>query len=468
MTVGHNEINRMKNRHLFREKGRLFLSLLAVIVALTGGASRYDAIQIIPLRVFSMLLLIPAVYYLTPRAIREARVLITLFSLFALFVAFQLVPLPPEIWHSLPERDGIARLDLVLGIDDAWRPLTLAPMRSWNVVGSLIVPAAGLLLAIAFGVTSRGLLQIVAALGVLNAILGLLQILAGPTSALYFYEITNRGSPVGIFANENHAAVFAACSLLVVTILGLRTREFRVSVWERLIYPVAYFLILLTSLVGGSRAGFAAAIGATSVSIAMFVISPRLHKSRSARDPVRRWLDKHPRLVLFAPVLIVLLTAVAFLALDRTPAFKDILSKDSFSDLRWSFWPVIGDMLSTHWVLGSGFGSFEQVYKIYEPSELLMPWYINQAHNDWAQLIIEGGIIAGLLLVGLLVWVVGAIIKVASRSDSKILPLFWVSIFTIVGAASMVDYPLRTPLFQLVMVWLLVALSRDMRGPNAT
>ena len=42
------------------------------------------------------------------------------------------------------------------------------------------------------------------------------------------------------------------------------------------------------------------------------------------------------------------------------------------------------------------------------------------------------------------------------------------SVFVIVGAASFIDYPLRTPLFQLVAVWLLLALSRDIRDMKAT
>ena len=450
------------------DRGWIILGLLAVALAFTGGASRFDAIQIVPLRTLSAIFLVSSLFFLTKEKLEAERALVMLFGCYALIVVVQLVPLPPWLWQGLPQRADILRLDAVWGLEGAWRPLTLTPMRSWNVLASLVVPAAGLLLAIALRASSLTLLRIVAGLGVLNALFGLLQVVMGRSSAFYFYEVTNRGGAVGVFANENHAAVFAACSMLIVTLLGIRVRGGRSAVWERLIYPAAFFLILFVSLAGGSRSGFVAAIGAILVSITMLALSPHRRKGLYAGDSLRRWLDEHPRLVLAIPAVLVSLTAAAFLALDRTPAFRDILARDSLEDLRWSLWPVIIEMLDGHWALGTGFGSFEQVYHIYEPSALLMPSYVNQAHNDWAQFIIEGGVLAGLLLTGLLVWVVRAIGTMSLHRTRRVDAIFWMSIFAIVGAASLVDYPLRTPLFQLVTVWLLLALSRDLCDMNAT
>lgn len=463
MDSGRVPVRRTGSSSSGRAQGWLILSLFAALVALTGGASRYDAIQIVPLRALSALFLIPAFYYLTLESIKGQRALFILFGCYALLVSVQLVPFPPALWQGLPDRSDLAQLDSALGFQDVWRPLTLTPMRSWNVLGSLVVPAAGLLLAVALRGSARVILRVIAGLGVLNAVLGLLQIVTGKSSVFYFYELTNRGSPVGIFANENHAAIFAACSLLVVTSLALRAREVQSASWERLIYPVAFVFILLTALVGASRAGLAATLGAVVISLVMLFLSPRTSRGHSVNDPVRRWLDKHSGLVVVVPVVAITLTAATFMLLDRTPAFQDLLSRDSLADLRWSLWPVIAAMIATHWALGTGFGSFEQVYNIYEPSELLMPQYVNQAHNDWAQFVIEGGIPGVLILIALFVWMARAIVKIAAKNSARVNALFWVSIFAIVGVASLVDYPLRTPIFQLVAIWLLVALSRDMR-----
>ena len=449
-------------------RGWIILALLAAMVAFTGGASRFDAVQIVPLRSLSAFFLVLSLFLLTKEKLKAERALIILFACFALIVMLQLVPLPPRIWQTLMGRTGILQMHAALGLEGIWRPLTLTPMRSWNVLGSLVVPAAGLLLAIAVRASSLTLLRIVGGLGVLNALFGLLQIVTGRSSVFYFYEVTNRGGAVGVFANENHAAVFAACSMLVVTLLGLRVHQERSAVWGRLIYPAAFFLILLVALAGGSRAGFVAVIGAILVSMTMLALYPRPRRGPRAEQSAGRWFNQYPRLILAIPVIFVSLTAVAFLALDRTPAFRDILVGDSLEDLRWSLWPVIIEMLEGHWVLGAGYGSFEQVYHIYEPSALLMPSYVNQAHNDWAQFIIEGGVLAGLLLTGLLIWMVRAIGAMSFDWARRVDAIFWMSIFAIVAAASLVDYPLRTPLFQLAAVWLLLALSRDVRDISAT
>ena len=120
-------------------------------------------------------------------------------------------------------------------------------------------------------------------------------------------------------------------------------------------------------------------------------------------------------------------------------------------------------MLENHWVLGTGFGSFEQVFHVYEPSALLFPSYVNQAHIDWAQFIIEGGALAGILLIGLLAWLVKRVAIMASQQALRVDAVFWMSLLVLIAMASAIDYPLRTPLFQVVTVWLLVALSRDAR-----
>ncbi|AXK42835.1 O-antigen ligase family protein [Erythrobacter aureus] len=449
-------------------KGWVVLGLLAALVALTGGASRFDAIQIIPLRTLSALFFIPALFYISATKARDERTLLVLFACFASLVVIQLLPLPPELWHELPGRSEIFRLDAALGLEDVWRPLTMTPTRTWNVLGSLVVPAAGLLLSVAYSASTLTLLRLIAALGVLNATLSLLQIIAGSASPLYLYALTNRGGAVGVFANENHAAFFAACSMLVVAILGIRVRQLPGRTWESLAYPFAFFLIAIASLTGGSRAGFAASLGAIVISALMLIWSPGARRGHSAARSDTSWLDQHPRLILAFPVIFIGVVAGAFIALDRTPAFRDILASDSFADLRWSIWPVMAEMLGAHWVLGTGFGSFEQVYQIHEPAKLLMPQYVNQAHNDWAQLIIEGGLFAALILTTLLVWMAKAVIALSARRQTRVLAIFWISIFAILGLSSIIDYPLRTPLFQLVSIWLLLGLSRDLRDMKAT
>ena len=238
----------------------VWMALLAGIVALLGGSSRPDAVQIAALRPLAALFLVPAFYYLSLAHLREARVLVGLLGLLAVWLALQIVPLPPSVWQGLPGRDVIAELDRAVGLEDNWRPISFVPSRGWNALASLVVPAAALLLALSMRASPRMLLLLVASLGLFDALLGLMQVISGRGSPLYFYAVTNRGSPVGIFANENHSAVFSAITLLVIARLGATSKALKEAPWLRIAYPPAFVIVLLAVLVSGSRAGLAMAI----------------------------------------------------------------------------------------------------------------------------------------------------------------------------------------------------------------
>ena len=154
---------------------------------------------------------------------------------------------------------------------------------------------------------------------------------------------------------------------------------------------------------------------------------------------------------------------LVYFLFERTPAFKDLIQQSAFEDLRLQIAPVLLEMVSDFWFLGAGFGAFEDVYHIYEPTALLIPHYINQAHNDWAQLVIEGGLPATILLLLLIGWILSAVWALIIRRDTLILGMFWMTVVIVISAASLVDYPLRTPIFQVLGVWLLVLLAEDKR-----
>lgn len=437
-----------------------WLGLLVAVVALLGGSSRPDAVQLAALRPLAALLLIPTLYWLRIEQFSRARSLAILLGLLALWMAIQLVPLPPALWQSLPGRDIVASLDQLTGNDGIWRPISLVPARGWNALASLIVPATGLLLALSMRPTPRMLLLLVAGLGLFDALLGLLQVISGRSSPLYLYAITNRGSPVGIFANENHSAVFSAIALLVIARLGASSGSLKEPVWLRLAYAPSFVVVLLAALVSGSRAGLATAILAILVAVALVWQAPARSRRKRRQGKAQKWLVSHSRVLpmFFAGAVIGLLSA--FFGLERAPGFEGILSQNVFEDLRAGLWPVLQQMIASYWLVGTGFGSLELVYHIHEPTGLLLPAYVNQAHNDWAQLAIEGGLPALVLLATLLGWILSTLRKLLAQQESPLSALmFWGALLAILMVASIVDYPLRTPAFQLVMTWLLLVLA---------
>jgi hypothetical protein len=52
-------------------------------------------------------------------------------------------------------------------------------------------------------------------------------------------------------------------------------------------------------------------------------------------------------------------------------------------------------------MVGSGFGSFREVFSRYQPAGEFLVW--NQLHNDYFEVLIEGGLVAGILLLWLMV-----------------------------------------------------------------
>lgn len=444
-----------------------WMAVFLVVLALLGGSSRPDPVQLAMLRPMAALLLIPAMYYIRLDDLAPARIVLLFLGGLLLWMVVQLVPLPPGLWQGLPDRETIVALDRLAGNADVWRPISLAPFRGLNSLLSLIVPVCALLLAVSMKLNSRLLLTIIAGLGLVNALFGLLQVVGGSRSFLYLYSITNIDTPVGLFANENHSAVFSALSLLAVTRLFLDHNPIHRPVWMKLAFVPVFLIILFTVLISASRAGLMATLFAIIASGLMGWMTVRSRGSGKAKVKVPETSRKAIYAATAGFALVVLLIVVAFLWLERTPAFQDLMGRNSMEDLRWKTWPVFQTMVSNHWLLGTGFGSFDTVYRLYEPDDLLARSYLNHAHNDWVQIVIEGGVPAALLLVGLLIWLARFVRTLLGSREHQALAVFCLAVLAIIGSASLVDYPARTPIFQAVLVWLFLAVVHDARAVRA-
>jgi len=440
----------------------------AIIVALVllGGSSRPDPIQKALLQPVASLFLIPAIVHLRARDLERVRAVCIFLASLSVWMAIQLVPLPPSFLAELPSRAVTAEIDQIAGIEGTWRPISLAPFRGLNSLFGLVIPVSALLLALAMRWPSRLLLFAIVGIGLIDAALAMLQVVGGARSEFYLYAFSGSGVPAGIFANENHSAVFSVIVLLILTRLALEAPTEKDPPWVKFSFAPAYLIILLSVLITGSRAGYIAALAALVASLCM--TWPSIHRSLAADgERQSRPIWRRPAgLAIWGCVTAILLVVLAFIWFERTPAMDDILKRSSFEDLRWSLLPILVSMASEHWLVGTGFGSFDAVYRLYEPTVLLLPAYVNHAHNDWLQLVIEGGLPSVLIFSGLLVWIVRAVGLAGKgtplRSERLI---FWVTSLAIVAVASLVDYPLRTPLFQVMGVWLLICLSSDLVNP---
>src|SRR5690606_34427198 len=62
---------------------------------------------------------------------------------------------------------------------------------------------------------------------------------------------------------------------------------------------------------------------------------------------------------------------------------------DELEEIRWIMRDATIVLAATHLPLGSGIGGFVPIFQQAIPDSLLMPNYINAAHNDFAQVWLE-------------------------------------------------------------------------------
>jgi O-antigen ligase len=115
------------------------------------------------------------------------------------------------------------------------------------------------------------------------------------------------------------------------------------------------------------------------------------------------------------------------------------------TELRTEFWRTTLSAIPLYWPYGSGIGTFKTVFPLVESLESVSPFVVNQAHNDYLQLVLEGGAAsAALLLVfGIFFGVRGfRLFGGATAADLSLSRAAWLGMAVLL-THSLVDYPLR-------------------------
>lgn len=452
------------------------LGAFVAIVALMGGGSRYDIASAPLLRAVSIFFAFIAIALMPSPAWRGVRVPLALIAALAIWMGIQLTPLPSSLWAALPLRGPIFAIDQLLGAPERWRPISMAPSLTVNSLLSLCVPFAALLVAAALpGAERIRLWWAIWAFGVASVVFGLLQIMGGPRSIFYLYRITNDTSPVGLFANRNHHALLLSLSILAAG--WLISNEIVRRNRRPLLVPVlaaSVVLFLLFTLVIGSRMGLICGGASTILVYALARWSYRFQPKpiNQARAPQR---GHHPsagrfgaarRTVLsLLPFVLVIGLGALFYVSGRDNTVERLFQGDGVEEIRVATLATVTALLKQVWLVGAGFGSFAPVYQVVEPDALLREAYFNQAHNDWFQLVIEGGLPAVLIFAGGATWVA---LQLAATWRSRAVPMrgemvetaMVAAAFAVLIAGSAVDYPLRVPSVMMVAALLIVILER--------
>jgi len=343
----------------------------------------------------------------------------------------QLVPLPFGVWASLPGRTDLAAAMQRFGAAPALLPLSLTPDETLNAFLWLLIPVAIFLGAAACSSPQRKrLLLMVVAAGILSEVLGLVQ-LSDSAASLRLYDVSNPERPVGLFANRNHQALFLLIGLPLAAawVRQQRLERARAMIGFGLLAALGVTSVVAVT-VSHSRAGMALTVPA-ALGVLLILFRSGLVK--------RRWA-----MAICAVVLAAFAGGLALLS--RSAWFAHRLVETGDGDYRQTIWSGALTLAHRYSPVGSGVGSFAEVYPAVERVETLQAAFVNHAHNILLETWAETGFIGLGLIAAFAVWFGWRSLEAWRKSGASAAPGQAASIVIgLTAAHSLVDYPVQTP-----------------------
>ncbi len=311
------------------------------------------------------------------------------------------LPVPWEWWGRLPGREPYAAALAQLEAGGGWRALSLWVGGTEQAFLALLPPLAVFLAVVRLEAeVLRRVVGLVLLMGVVQALLGLLQFGTGADSPFSLGNPYAGGGAHGFHANRDHFA--AMMEMLLPLALALtaarvghgqrppgffRSWRHRFSHWvdwranQTLLYAACATALFLGLIFSRSRAGVALAM--LLIVLAALLFARRLGGKRAAG--------------LTGTLAVAGLALAAEIGL--APVLQRFVLQDPLQDARWAIYEGAMNAIARFAPLGSGPGTFTEVYPAFQTAG--MSGYVNHAHNDYLEWLFEGGVPA-LLVLGLL------------------------------------------------------------------
>ena len=415
---------------MIRGQYDILLAGFVALCLLLGGASAGGLLGNFALQVLAAGLL--AFGIATTRGERTGSMQVLLWlaiALFALIALLQFLPLPPGIWAGLPGRGFVAEGFDSLALERPWLNGSLAP---YNSLASL----AWLLPAVTAAYWGARLLDLrmevvtvaVCLVALASVPLGAMQVVYGEGSGWYLYQRSGLGQGTGFFANGNHQGTFLLIAItLLAALYGKQSAHGGTpSPTKRLLFAV----VLLGLVSGVILTGSMAVIGL------LLVVLPACYLLIAPHIAL-------PRLGLLGLAGVAGLTLVLVLAysglqqagtgLQATGPMSRAGIAEVTLDAAWAFFPF-----------GSGIGTFGDVYRMFEDPALVSTTYINHAHNDYLEILLETGLPGALAVALFVAWWIRRSLQLWTAERRSYFALAASLSVGIVLIHSLVDYPLRT------------------------
>ena len=439
--------------------------LLAVALGIGGGGSPAPVPEI-ALQCFSAALV--AAWLLSARAappfVRVDRDVWIIAGLVLVLPLVQLIPLPPLLWHALKGRELEQAALALVGAQDSWRPWSVLPARTLSSLLAMIPAIAMLIMASSLPRGGRAvLIGVVASMAVLSLVIGAGQMSGGFGNPLRFYapelEYLN-----GFQANHNSAA-----DVLLIGMVGFaasvreytsfRPRSRLIPAYRLGLIAIMTIMLSFGVFLTASRMGMlllpVAYIGV------LWLVWPLLKFDRRALAGIG----------LTALLLLLITTYLAM----HNHVIESVLKRFDFvGEYRPQIWRDTVYAIGLHLPWGSGAGTFVPVFAAGERLEAVGATFPNRAHNDYLELLLEGGVFAAVLFAAVAVRIGAAARRALKRAPagSHGQVVFAITVLAVIALHSQVDYPLRSMSLSFVAamcVGLLMPIrgNSEARGGNA-
>lgn len=273
--------------------------------------------------------------------------------------------------------------------------------------------------------------------GAAAAFFGIVQELVNP-GAIYGLRPTPQAISFGPFVNRHHFAGFMEMTIGVTlsVLIGGGVLPNR-----RAFVVFALALMCIAALMTGSRGGILSIFGVVAFILAVKFI---IYKREGKRQ------ELSVRKLLIAPAAIVLVLGIFGSALflgsgDLVARGFGAGNADDISNGRFHFWSVSLKIAEANPIIGVGFDAFGAAFPKYDtwPGR----FRLEQAHNDYLQMLTDGGII-GLALIGVFIFLFAKLaLRNISNSTDAVHRSFAIGAFAgCLGIMihSFFDFPLRT------------------------